>query len=347
MSDLQQRPHRRFNPLTGEWLLVSPHRTQRPWQGQREATAPDSRPSYDPGCYLCPGNLRANGERNPDYRSTFAFTNDFAALLPDTPEGSGGDELYRWETATGTCRVICFSPRHDLTLAQMDPPGIRRVIDLWAEEASELGRTYEWVQIFENKGAAMGCSNPHPHGQIWASNHLPEIALKEDHRQREWFSRRGRALLLEVAERELAERSRVVVETERWLAVVPFWAVWPFETLLLPKFPCARMEELGDSERDNLARCLKALLVRYDNLFETSFPYSCGWHGAPYQTEECQHWTLHAHLYPPLLRSATVRKFMVGYEMLAEAQRDITPETAAERLRELPERHYLEQAQTT
>ncbi|MFN3682770.1 MAG: UDP-glucose--hexose-1-phosphate uridylyltransferase [Fimbriimonadaceae bacterium] len=341
MPELQQLPHRRFNPLTGEWLLVSPHRTQRPWQGQREATAPDSRPAYDPNCYLCPGNVRANGERNPDYQSTFAFTNDFAALLPDTPEESGGDELYRWESAAGTCRVICFSPRHDLTLAQMDTAGIRRVIDLWAEQSAELGRTYPWVQVFENKGAAMGCSNPHPHGQIWASRHVPEIPAREDARQREWLERRGRPLLLEVAAREQADGARIVVETELWLSVVPFWAVWPFETLLLPKFPVSRMEELEAGQREDLALCLKRLLVRYDNLFETSFPYSFGWHGAPHVPGDSAHWTLHAHLYPPLLRSATVRKFMVGYEMLGEPQRDITPETAARRLRELSDEHYL------
>ncbi|MCX7799428.1 MAG: UDP-glucose--hexose-1-phosphate uridylyltransferase [Fimbriimonadales bacterium] len=343
MQQPPQLPHRRFNPLTGEWILVSPHRTQRPWQGQREAVA-DARARYDPQCYLCPGNVRASGERNPPYSSTFAFTNDFAALLPDTPSQRDGSDLYRWESVAGTCRVLCFSPRHDLTLAQMPVDGIRSVVDLWAAECEELGRTYSWVQVFENKGAAMGCSNPHPHGQIWASGHVPEIPGKEDARFRSHYASRGSTMLQEVAERELEFGRRVVVETRRWLALVPFWAVWPFETLVLPKFPAARLEELDGGDREDLAECLKRLLVRYDNLFETSFPYSFGWHGAPYQAGAHRHWTLHAHLFPPLLRSATVRKFMVGYEMLGEPQRDITPEAAAERLRSLPETHYAEES---
>lgn len=243
---------------------------------------------------------------------------------------------------SGTCRVICFSPRHDLTLAQMPVSGIRSVVDLWANQSEELGRTYPWVQVFENKGAAMGCSNPHPHGQIWASSHVPEIAQKEDARFREHHASRGCPMLREVADRELEVGIRMVVETKRWMAIVPFWAVWPFETLVLPKFPIVRLEEMENEDREDLAQCLKNLLVRYDNLFETNFPYSFGWHGAPYVEGDFSHWLLHAHLYPPLLRSATVRKFMVGYEMLGEAQRDITAEAAAERLRSLSEIHYLE-----
>ncbi len=338
----EDHPHRRYNPLLGEWILVSPHRTKRPWQGQVERLAPDKRPQYDPQCYLCPGNQRAGAAKNPAYTSTFAFVNDFSALLRDTPAAqSANDPLFQVEPVRGECRVICFSPRHDLTLAQMSTPEVRRVVDVWAEQVEDLGRTYRWVQLFENKGAAMGCSNPHPHGQVWAGSSLPNEAAAEDREQRSYFQKHGIPMLLEVARKESASGSRVVVENEGWVALVPFWAIWPFEILLLPRRHVRRFPELTDPERDQLADILRRLLVRYDNLFETSFPYSMGWHGAPTEAGAFDHWQLHAHFYPPLLRSATVRKFMVGYEMLAEAQRDLTPEQAAERLRKMSEAHYL------
>jgi UDPglucose--hexose-1-phosphate uridylyltransferase len=342
ISPPSDHPHRRLNALTGEWILVSPHRTQRPWQGQVEKRPPEERPAYDPGCYLCPGNERAGGKRNPEYESTLVFTNDFAALLPDTPLGQDHAPLQTYETVRGTCRVICFSPRHDLTLSRMDPGSIRRVVDVWAAETAALGRDYRWVQVFENRGAMMGASNPHPHGQIWAVDALPNEAAKEEEQQRAYLAEHGRPLLPDYAALEAEQGVRVVVENDDWLAVVPFWAVWPFEMLLLPRRPVPRLPDLSAEERDALAAILKRLLTRYDNLFETSFPYSMGWHGAPFGQAggPADHWQLHAHFYPPLLRSATVRKFMVGFELLAEAQRDLTPEQAAARLRALPEEHY-------
>jgi UDPglucose--hexose-1-phosphate uridylyltransferase len=338
--DLKEHPHRRYNPLTGDWIVVSPHRLRRPWQGQVERPPREARPAYDPDCYLCPGNERAGGARNPRYESTFVFTNDFAALLPDTPPAGSDGPLLRYESQQGTCRVVCFSPRHDLTLPEMATAEVRAVVDTWAAQTQELGRRYRWVQVFENKGAMMGCSNPHPHGQIWAGIALPNEPAKEERRQRAYLSDRGRPLLVDYLELELARKERIVVENGHWLAAVPFWATWPFETLLLPRRPVLRLPDLGAAERDALARILKRLLTRYDNLFEVSFPYSMGWHGAPTDDGEYPHWQLHAHFYPPLLRSATVKKFMVGYEMLAEAQRDLTAEQAAERLRALPEVHY-------
>jgi UDPglucose--hexose-1-phosphate uridylyltransferase len=339
-------PHRRYNPLTGEWILVSPHRTKRPWQGQVEKPPQETRPQYDPNCYLCPGNKRAGDARNPQYDSTFVFTNDFAALLPDTPEaGDSGHPLLRTESTQGTCRVICFSPRHDLTLPEMELTDIRAVIDVWAEQVTELGQRYRWVQVFENKGAVMGCSNPHPHGQIWVGSSLPNEPAKEERQQRSYFAKHGSPLLLDYAELESERQERIVVEDEQWLVVVPYWALWPFETLLMPRHHVLRLPDLNETERNSLAQILKRLLTKYDNLFEVSFPYSMGWHGAPTGPrdaggEDYAHWQLHAHFYPPLLRSATVKKFMVGYEMLAEAQRDLTAEQAAERLRALSEIHY-------
>lgn len=339
-------PHRRYNPLTGEWVLVSPHRTKRPWQGQVERPPQEQRPAYDPTCYLCPGNKRAGDAQNPNYSSTFVFTNDFAALLPATPQaGDTGHPLLRAASVPGTCRVICFSPRHDLTLPEMAVEDIRRVIEVWAEQVTELGQQYRWVQVFENKGAVMGCSNPHPHGQIWAGSALPNEPAKEEQQQKAYLAAHGAPLLLDYANLELARHERLVVENDHWLAVVPYWAVWPFETLLLPRRHVLRLPDLSEVERVALAAILKRLLTRYDNLFETSFPYSIGWHGAPTgpmtgAAAGYAHWQLHAHFYPPLLRSATVKKFMVGYEMLAEAQRDLTAEQAAERLRAASEVHY-------
>jgi UDPglucose--hexose-1-phosphate uridylyltransferase len=336
-----EHPHRRYNPLTGEWVLVSPHRTQRPWQGQVEKAPPDTRPVYDPKCYLCPGNERAGGNRNPEYENTFVFTNDFAALLPDAPSPPPGDHpLMRLESQVGACRVICFSPRHDLTLPEMAVEDIRRVVDVWAEQITKLGERYRWAQVFENKGAIMGCSNPHPHGQVWAGSGLPNEPAKEDRQQRAYLEDHGSPLLLDYARLESARRERIVVKNDDWLALVPYWALWPFETLLLPRRHVLRLPDLSQAERDNLSGILKQLLTKYDNLFETSFPYSMGWHGAPTDGGDYAHWQLHAHFFPPLLRSATVKKFMVGYEMLAEAQRDLTAEQAAERLRALPQLHY-------
>ena len=338
--DLTHHPHRRCNPLTGEWVLVSPHRTLRPWSGHVEKPPSKERPAYEPNCYLCPGNERAGGIRNPQYESTFVFTNDFSALLPDTPPAHSEHPLLRYCSQQGTCRVICFSPRHDLTLPEMALSDIRGVVDVWTEQVAELGQRYRWVQVFENKGAIMGCSNPHPHGQIWAGDALPNEPAKEDHEQRAYLDENGRPLLLDYLDLEAQRQERVVVENEHWLAVVPYWAVWPFETLLMPRRHVLRLPDLDNAERDALTAVLKRLLTKYDNLFEVSFPYSMGWHGAPTDDEEYPHWQLHAHFYPPLLRSATVKKFMVGYEMLAEAQRDLTAEQAAQRLRVLPEIHH-------
>ena len=319
-------------------MLVSPQRTQRPWQGRNEAPAGGARPAYDPGCYLCPGNKRAGGETNRAYTGTFVFDNDFPALTAaDTGIASALHDgpLLRSEGVSGLCRVVCFSPRHDLTLAQMPPAEIAAVIDTFADETAALGRRYLWVQAFENKGEIMGCSNPHPHGQIWASDALPNEVAAENQNQRAYTAAHGTSLLVDYARHERDRRVRVVHETAGWLAVVPYWAVWPFETLILPRSPVARLPDVAPEGRRELGELLSSLLAAYDRLFDVSFPYSTGWHGAPFDTGMRDHWQLHAHIYPPLLRSATVKKFMVGYELLAEPQRDLTPEAAAERLREL------------
>jgi UDPglucose--hexose-1-phosphate uridylyltransferase len=331
---LAREPHRRHDPLLDEWVLVSAGRTHRPWLGVEEADVVVERPTYEPACYLCPGNTRANGDVNPAYTSTFVFVNDFSALGPDTSTDVFDDGLLHAEGERGECRVVCFSPRHDLTLAAMAAPDVRHVVDLWADQTEELGARYRWVQVFENRGAAMGASNPHPHGQIWAGTALPVMAAKEAATQRAYHARTGRRLLLDYVAQE-SGGPRAIHETDRWLAVVPFWASWPFETLLVPKRPVTRLAALDADERDELVTALERVLGGYDALFRRPFPYSMGWHQAPFGAEDAdlqESWQLHAHVFPPLLR-ASVRKFMVGYELLAETQRDITPEDAAEALR--------------
>ncbi|MBI1839777.1 MAG: UDP-glucose--hexose-1-phosphate uridylyltransferase [Verrucomicrobia bacterium] len=343
MFDPEIHPHRRHNLLTGDWVLVSPHRNQRPWQGQQESGHAESRPAHDPECYLCPGNRRAGDETNPHYDHTFVFTNDFPALLRNTPSGEAPESgLFRAQPVGGECRVLCFSPRHDLTLPEMSVEQIARVTRMWVEQAGDLAERNLWVQVFENKGAAMGCSNPHPHGQIWAGSFLPRIAQQEDESQRNYHRREGRRLLMDYVDKEIQLGERVVERNEEWALVTPYWATWPFELLLAPRRPVSRLQDLDGSQQLALAAILKSGLARFDNLFETSFPYSMGWHGAPNDGSQDDAWQLHAHFYPPLLRSATVKKFMVGYEMLAESQRDITPELAARRLRDLSPRHYRE-----
>src|SRR6476661_7436362 len=339
-SVLSDQPHRRRNALTGEWVLVSPHRMRRPWQGQVEAQPAEHRLAYDPSCYLCPGNPRAGGEHNPDYTTTFVFDNDFAALLPAAVGGepdAAPDELLVARAESGICRVICFSPRHDLSLPELQPAELRRVVDVWTEEYLALGARDDiaHVQIFENKGQVMGSSNPHPHGQIWAQSSVPREPALESLRQREHFDRQHRTLLSDYLALELRTGERIVCSNDGFVALVPFWAVWPFETIVVSRRPVAHLGDLTDAERDQLADIVKRLTTRYDNLFGISFPYSAGIHQAPTDGMAHPEWHLHLHFYPPLLRSATVRKFLVGYEMLGEPQRDLTAETAAERLRAL------------
>jgi len=340
---LSDHPHRRLNPLTGEWLLVSPHRAKRPWQGQVEELAREDRPTRDKGCYLCPGSIRAQGVLNPEYSSTYVFDNDFSALLPSTPAGEYHEgELLVARAEQGLCRVICFSPRHDLSLAEMSAKDILPVVNLWAEQYVEIGSQpgISYVLIFENKGPVMGCSNPHPHGQIWASAHLPVEPEKEQQRQRHYLEEHSRCLLCDYLALELRAGERIVSVNEHFVALVPFWACWPFETMVLPRRHLGALPALSGEERLALADIIHGLTARYDNLFKTSFPYSMGWHQAPTDAQAHEEWHLHAHYYPPLLRSATVKKFMVGFEMLGNPQRDITPETAAERLRNESEVHY-------
>ncbi len=339
-------PHRRLNLLTNEWVLVSPHRARRPWLGQVEKPPVEFLPPYDPGCYLCPGNPRAGGIRNPEYTSTFVFDNDFAALLPPQP-GSMPDQtsagLLKAETEVGRCRVVCFSPRHDLSLPELSQAEVTAVVQTWTDQVRELGAMEDigYVQVFENKGAMMGASNPHPHSQIWASAHIPNEPAKETQSQADYLRDHQSCLLCDYLETERKNGERIVAANESFSAVVPFWAVWPFEVLVLPHRHVAGLTGLTPQEAAGLADILRRVTARYDNLFEISFPYSMGFHQAPAKGEPYPAWHLHAHFYPPLLRSATVRKFMVGYELMAMPQRDITPETAAERLRSLPEEHYL------
>ena len=334
LEGFAHQPHRRYNLLTGEWVLVSAGRNRRPWLGEEEPAPDQAALEFDPDCYLCPGNVRVNGDVNPVYDETFVFTNDFSALRSDTTLATFDDGFLRAEGERGTCRVVCFSPRHDLTLGRMPPEAVRRVIDVWAEQTDELGAQYRWVQVFENRGEAMGASNPHPHGQIWAGTALPDEGSREDAAQRAHLATTRRSLLSDYVQHE-AGGDRIVDETSEWQLVVPFWAAWPFETLLIPKRPAARLSELDEGARNGLAVILRDQLNRYDGLFRRPFPYSMGWHQEPFGGASGGAWQVHAHFYPPLL-TARVRKFMVGYELLAETQRDLTAEEAAARLRAVP-----------
>jgi UDPglucose--hexose-1-phosphate uridylyltransferase len=348
-QSFREIPHRRYNPLTREWVLVSPHRAKRPWLGQVEKTPPENLPAYDPTCYLCPGNARAAGRNNPAYSGTFVFDNDFPALLrPEMAEGSSGQpdpespELFQVQSETGICRVVCFSPRHDLTLPELPLAEVEAVIHTWAEQTNLLGAVDDiaYVQVFENKGAMMGCSNPHPHSQIWATSHIPNEPAREIAAQEEYLSRRGACLLCDYLQAELLNGERIVASNAHFVALVPFWAVWPFELLVIARRHAASLSDLSAGETAALADVLRRVTTRFDNLFEISFPYSMGFHQAPSDGKSYPQCHLHAHYYPPLLRSATVRKFMVGFEMLGMPQRDLTPETAAERLRMVSEAHY-------
>jgi UDPglucose--hexose-1-phosphate uridylyltransferase len=347
LTQFRETPHRRFNPLTGEWVLVSPHRTQRPWQGKVDPLPPDNQLKYDPACYLCPGNSRAGGARTPKYESTFVFDNDYAAMKPDIPEASLDEsDLLLARTERGICRVGCFSPRHDLTIARMTVEEIRLVIDMWAEQYQQLGAVpwISYVQIFENRGAMMGASNPHPHCQIWSNATIPNQPAREQQSQHEYTTAHGTCMLCDYLKLEAAAKDRIVCENEAFVALVPFWAVWPFETMILSHRHAAAMPDFDDRERTLLGDIMKQLTTRYDNLFQVSFPYTMGFHQSPTDGQLHPEWHFHAHYLPPLLRSATVQKFMVGYELLDAPQRDITPESAAERLRQLPAIHYHERS---
>lgn len=342
-----EHQHRRLNPLTGQWVLVCPHRMKRPWSGQQESPQKNELPEFDPTNPLCPGVTRPNGVKNPVYESTFVFTNDFPALLEGVPDPPANDDpLFQMAPARGTCKVMCFHPKSNTTLPLMSSVEIAAVIKEWINQYNDLQKKYTWVQIFENKGSAMGCSNPHPHCQIWACSFFPSEPLLKDKNLRTYYEQHKRALLDDYVERELVKKERIVVLNSDWLVVVPYWASWPFETMLISRNKNKRINDLTKSQIDNLAVTIKELTTKYDNLFGCSFPYSMGWHGAPTGDEagnDSSHWTLHAIYYPPLLRSATIRKFMVGFELLCQAQRDLTPEQAAQRLRDIDgKKHYLQ-----
>ncbi len=338
MLRLDQDSHRRYNPLTDEWVLVSPHRTQRPWQGAIEKVPVSHQPEYDPDCYLCPGNSRAGGARNPNYTGTFVFDNDFAALTPNAPaEALSEGGLLRAEGETGICRVVCFSPRHDLTLATMPFSEVETVVNLWVDQTTELASRdgLQYVQVFENRGALMGASNPHPHCQVWASAHIPNEPVKELSTQSAYAAEKHSCLLCDYLRLEEQRGDRVVFANTDFVIVVPFWAVWPFETLVLSRTHLGTLPALPPDGRRSLAETLQRLTQIYNSVFDAEFPYSAGFHQQPFDGADHPEWHLHGHFYPPLLRSATIRKFMVGFEMLGTPQRDITPEAAAQRLREI------------
>ena len=336
-TNLQDYSHKRFNILTGEWVLVSPHRAKRPWQGQNEEISKEQRPTYDESCYLCATNTRINGEINPDYKDVFVFTNDFAALQKDSPSFQVNDGLLKAKSETGICKVICFSPDHSKSLAEMAVEDIKKVVHAWQKEYTELGEIegINYVQIFENKGAVMGCSNPHPHGQIWSQSTLPNEVEKKDIHQKDYFLKTNTSLLGNYLQQELAVKERIIFENDDFVVLIPFWAIWPFEAMIAPKKQQKNILELSDTEAKNYAEAISVITKSYDKLFNTSFPYSSGIHQAPTNGEENSHWHWHMNFYPPLLRSATVKKFMVGYEMFGSPQRDITAEIAAKRLRDL------------
>ncbi|KAK2702982.1 galactose-1-phosphate uridylyltransferase-like isoform X2 [Artemia franciscana] len=339
-----EHQHIRYNPLRGDWVLISPHRLQRPWSGKVDSLQEELLEN-DPKNPLSPGATRPNGAVNPHYESTYVFNNDFPALLQEVPEPDvdSGDPLFKIAGAKGSCRVLCFHPKSNITIPLMTVQEIKRIIDKWCEELQELGKHFTWVQIFENKGDQMGCSNPHPHCQIWSSSFLPNEPKLKDSNQKAYWQKYKSVMLLDYINRELERKERLVEFNDSWVCLVPYWAIWPFETMLLPRRHILRLTDLTEDERISLADIMKKLTIRYDNLFCTSFPYSMGWHGAPtgsLTSEDNSHWQLHAIYYPPLLRSATIRKFMVGYEMLAQPQRDLTAEQAADRLRSVSLTHY-------
>jgi len=342
--EISEDPHRRFNPLINEWVLVSPHRAKRPWQGQKETLANDKRPEYDSTCYLCPGNVRANGEENAKYISSFVFENDFAALKKEEIEFEETTDatFFKVKPERGISRVVCFSPKHNITLPEMDLSTIEEIIRTWQLEYTDLGNVdyINYVQIFENKGSVMGCSNPHPHGQIWAQSSLPTQVEKTQSSLKTYFDKNGSNLLLDYLNKELEAKERIVIENKNFVALVPFWAIWPFETMIICKSHITKITDFTVNEIEDYARILKLLTIKYDNLFETSFPYSSGIHQAPTDGELHPEWQFHMHFYPPLLRSASVKKFMVGYEMMGESQRDITPEKSAQMLRDITDVHY-------
>lgn len=342
--EINEDPHRRYNPLINEWVLVSPHRAKRPWQGQNEKIISDVLPQYDPTCYLCPGNVRANGIHNPDYKEAFVFENDFAALKQDEIdcEEDQNTTFFKAQPERGISRVVCFSPNHNETLPEMSVEVIENIIQTWQQEHTTLGKMdyINYVQIFENKGSVMGCSNPHPHGQIWAQSSLPTQVEKTHKNLKAYFDQHQRTLLQDYIQEELVKKERIVIENDHFVALVPFWAIWPFETMIVSKRAVAKITDFTPEEVLHFASILKLLTTKYDNLFETSFPYSSGIHQAPTDGAEHPEWHFHMHFYPPLLRSATVKKFMVGYEMMGESQRDSTPENSAAMLREQSDVHY-------
>lgn len=333
-------PHRRLNPLSNKWVLVSPHRGKRPWNGKVEMPSTVTQSSYVEDCYLCGGNTRASGEVNESYKDCFIFENDFPALKPKDIDKKSSETLFCSEDVSGECRVLCYSPHHSKTVPEMDLGSIEKIIDAWCNLYIELEEKHQWVQIFENKGEINGCSNPHPHGQVWASSHIPSEIEQEINQQKAYFKTHNKPLLLNYLEEEIEKKERVVCLNDDWIVVVPYWASWPFETLLMPRSHITHMTDLGDKQKRSLAKIIKELTIRYDNLFNTSFPYSMGWHSRPADGRPSDHWLMHAHFYPPLLRSATIQKFMVGYELLAETQRDITAEQAAQMLRNASSVHY-------